>query len=175
MELRASERFAADAGDVAAILADPAFHRAAMARVGGGAVTGDVTVTGSTPGAFLVSIRWTMAADSLPEQVRAYVPGGLSVRHVNAWGTGAPDGTRHGTVTMDIVGAPIHLHGTVTLTPRGPGVCELVYVTSLRATIPFASGTIEQATAPAVRQALRAERDELVARLTPDSATSPAP
>ncbi|MDR1293704.1 MAG: DUF2505 domain-containing protein [Bifidobacteriaceae bacterium] len=167
MELRASERFAAGAGDVAAILADPAFHRAAVARAGSGAVADDVTVTGSVPGAFQVAIRWTMAAGALPEQVRAYLPGGLSVRHVNAWGAGAADGTRHGTVTMDIVGAPVHLRGTLALTPRGPGASELVYVTSLRATIPFASGTIEQAAAPAVRQALRAERDELVARIAP--------
>jgi hypothetical protein len=167
MELRAAERFPATAPRVGAILADPGFYRAAMARGPGGKdlVAGDVQVTGSAAGAFSVAIRRTMAAPALPEQIRAYLPGGLDIRQVNAWDRAGSDGQRRGTVTMDIVGAPVHLRGTIELAPRGEEACELTHLTRLRATVPFVGATIEQAAAPTIRAGLKAERDELFARL----------
>jgi hypothetical protein len=112
-----------------------------------------------------------MTTPDLPEQLREYLPSGLLVRQVNAWDTEGADGSRRGTVTLDIVGAPVHVRGTAMLQSHGPNSCELAYVTHLRSTIPFAAATIERAAAPAVRDALRAERDELFARL----ALPPAP
>jgi hypothetical protein len=164
MELRASEHLPAGVPRVAEILADPDFYRATLDPVGGaaGQIAGDVAVTGSPSGPFSVAIRRTMAAHDLPKQVQGYLPGGLDVRQVNVWDAPDAGGSRQGTVTMEIVGAPVRLRGTVALVPGADGGCELVYVANLRATIPFVGATIEQAAAPAIRAALRAEHDELL-------------
>jgi hypothetical protein len=167
MELRASSEFPASAATLAAILADPEFYRAVLAREPGGErdIVGAVAVTGTANGALSVAIRRTMAASILPEQIQGYLPGGLDVRQVNVWDAPAADGSRHGTVTMDIMGAPLHLQGTLALVPRSEAVSALIYHTRLRASIPFVGATIEQAAAPTVRAALAAEHDELLARL----------
>jgi hypothetical protein len=166
MELRASERFAGSAARLAAILTDPAFYRACLDRA---AIdhSGGVVVTGTPDGPFSVSIRRTMAAVDLPPPVRVHLPGGLDVRQVNAWDAPDGDGGRRGTVTMEIIGAPVMLRGTVTLKPLGPAASELAYVTHLRAHVPLLGATLEEAAAPAIRSAIRAERDELMSRLTP--------
>jgi hypothetical protein len=166
MEFRASQPLPASAASVAAILADPAFYRATTAvAIGGGQIAVEATVTGTPSGAFSVAIRRTMAAGDLPRQVQAYLPGGLDLRQVNAWDPPDAQGSRHGTVTMTIVGAPIHLAGTVALIARGPDASELVNHARWRARIPLVGTLIEEAATPAVRAAVRAECDELVRRL----------
>jgi hypothetical protein len=115
-----------------------------------------------------------MTARALPEHLRAYLPGGLDVRQVNAWDAPGPDGSRRGTVTMEMLGAPLTLRGTMTLTAEGEGACRLSYAVHLRASVPLVGAVIEEAAAPAIHAGIRAERDQLMARLIEDAgATEP--
>ena len=81
------------------------------------------------------------------------------MRQVEAWEAPAADGSRVGTVVVEIAGAPVRLSGRTALTPTGTGATTVTYDGDLRATVPLFASAIEQATAGAIRSALEVEQD----------------
>ncbi|MDQ0373213.1 DUF2505 domain-containing protein [Cellulomonas humilata] len=146
-----------DARAAARLLADPEYvHLKVRAS---GALEQHVDVTGDADDAFTVTTRRALPTDQIPAHLRSFVGSRIDVRQVEAWEAPAPDGSRVGTVVVEIAGAPVRLSGRTALTPTGTGSTTVMYDGDLRATVPLFASAIEQATAGAIRSALEVEQD----------------
>jgi hypothetical protein len=135
------------------MLADEEFqHRKCKAT---GALSHTVSITSKDGRTIIVSSR-KLPSDRFPHFVKSMVGDSLNVSETQDWGPAGADGTRQGTLTVDIAGAPVHLHGTLSLAPGGPGSVETIEG-NLKASIPFLGGRVEEAAAPAVQSAIRVE------------------
>ncbi len=159
------------------MLADPDYV-AAKVRASG-AFDQQVDVVGPAQGAFTVTTRRSLPTDHLPARARGIVGARLDVRHVEAWEAPADDGSRVGTVVVEIVGAPVRLTGTTRLAAAGPGPADatsrsrLTYQGELRATVPLFGSVVEDAAAQAVRTALGAEEAVAIRWVADHPTTSP--
>ncbi len=120
-----------------------------------GALRHTVSITTRGERTLIVSTR-ELPSDRFPHFVKSMVGATLHVTETQDWGRSDADGTRLGTLTVDIAGAPVHLHGTLALAPGGPGSVETIEG-DLKARIPFLGGRVEVAAAPAVLAAIRVE------------------
>ena len=121
-----------------------------------GAVEQQVDVVGDPEGAFTVTARRALPTDDIPSHVRPFVGQQLDVRQIEAWE--APSGAeRHGTVAVEITGAPVRLTGTMVLAPAGDGASTLTYDGELKASIPLFGAAVEQAAGQAIEACLAAE------------------
>ena len=156
MRVEEEIRYSARPDEVAAMLADPGFVERKCAVTG--ALSHDAEVVGDASGAFTVTTRRTMPTDAVPDIARSFVKDGLEVRQVEAWEAPAADGTRAGTITVEVVGAPLRLNGTVRLEPDGAGTVERLSA-DLKASVPLIGGKLEKAAAPAFLAAIRKEQE----------------
>lgn len=159
MHLQVTVPVPTDPRTAGVMLADPAYVRAKVRA--SGAEEQVVDVAPGEDGAFTVTTRRSLPTDQIPANVRAFVGSRLEVRQVEAWEPAAADGTRSGTVAVEIAGAPVRLTGTVALTATADG-SGITYDGELKAHVPLFGSAVEEAAAKAVRSALMAE--EAVAR-----------
>ena len=145
------------AHDAALLLSNPDYVHAKVRA--SGALEQHVDITGSPDAAFTVSTRRSLPTDQIPAHLRSFVGNRIDVRQVEAWEAPADDGSRIGTVVLDIAGAPVRLSGRTRLVPAGPDSTTVTYDGDLKATVPLFGGAIENATAGAVRAALEVEQD----------------
>ncbi|MFZ5871845.1 MAG: DUF2505 domain-containing protein [Actinomycetota bacterium] len=142
--------------EVAAMLADPEFVERKM--VATHALSHDVEVVGTADGAFTVTTRRTMPTSDLPDLARSFVGETIDVRQVEAWEAAAPDGSRAGTVVVEVLGAPLRLTGTLRLAPDGGGTTETL-AGDLKASVPLVGSKLEKAAEPAFMAAVRKEHE----------------
>ncbi|KQX65643.1 DUF2505 domain-containing protein [Angustibacter sp. Root456] len=155
MKFRADIRYAADPDRVFEMLLDPAFHEKVCLATG--ALDHSVDVEPADGGATITTTR-KLPADGLPDFVRTFVGETLDVMRVDHWGSPGSDGTRRGTIVVEIQGTPVRLTGTVTMHAGGPGTLEEVEG-DLKAAVPLLGGKIERAAEPAVRAAVSKEQE----------------
>jgi len=156
----------------AQLLADPAYvHEKVRAT---GALEQHVDITGTAEAAFTVTTRRALPTDQIPAHLRGFVGTRIDVRQVEAWEAPAADGSRVGTVVLEITGAPVRLSGRTALTPVGDDSTTVTYDGELRATVPLFASAIEQATAGAIRSALEVEQD-VARRWVADHGQTPQP
>ncbi|MDM7831788.1 DUF2505 domain-containing protein [Cellulomonas edaphi] len=164
MRLTLSLELATDAHGAARLLADPDFVRETVRAAG--ATDEQVDVTGEPPqGPFTVTSRRALPADQIPAHVRGFVGNRIDVRQVDAWEAPTPDGSRAGTVVVEIAGAPVRLTGDATIAPAGPAASTVTYDGELKAAIPLFGSAVEQAAAGAIRSALEVIADVARRRL----------
>ncbi len=73
----------------------------------------------TTPGdRTVLDTRRSMPMDSLPDFARSFLGGKLEVHETQDWGPAAADGSRDGTLTVEIPGTPMQLNGTLAMRPR---------------------------------------------------------
>ncbi len=159
MHLQVTLSVPTDPRTAGVMLADPAYVRAKVRA--SGAEDQHVDVAPGEDGAFTVTTRRSLPTDLIPPNVRSFVGSRLEVRQVEAWEAAAEDGSRAGTVAVEIAGAPVRLTGTVALTGDATA-STVVYDGELKAHVPLFGSAVEEAAAKAVRGALEAE--EAVAR-----------
>jgi hypothetical protein len=146
-----------DAHAAARLLADPDYvHQKVRAT---GALEQHVDVTGAPADAFTVTTRRALPTDQIPAHLRGFVGTRIDIRQVEAWEAPEADGSRVGTVVVEIAGAPVRLSGRTSLAPAGQGSTTVTYDGELRASVPLFGSAIEQATADAIRSALQVEQD----------------
>lgn len=163
VHLTAQVRYDADIARVAAMLADEEFV-AAKVRASG-ALSQQVDVVGRAHDAFTVTTRRQMPTTGIPAQFRSLVGSSLEVRQVEAWE--GPQGTqRHGTVVVEITGAPVRLTGTLRLLTERDGTTSQHFEGDLRASVPLFGAVVEEATARAVHAAIAAEESTATTWLT---------
>jgi Protein of unknown function (DUF2505) len=149
--------YAASPSDVAAMLADPDFSEQVSSRMG--ASSARVEVDGQYQDAFTVTTVRTLPTDGFPDIARKLVGETVDVRQIDAWKAPDRDGARTGTITVEIVGAPLRLNGTLRLAAgaQGTGGTSTVETIDgeLRASVPLIGGKLEKAAEPAIRGAIR--------------------
>lgn len=154
MQLRARLHYEADIVRVAAMLADGEFIATKVRAAG--ALSHSVAVVGDPERAFTVTTRRRMPTAGIPHQVASVVGSSLEIRQVEAWE--APVGLeRHGTIVVEIVGAPVRLTGTIRLVGDADGGTTGHLEGELRASVPVFGAALEEATARAVHDTIDAE------------------
>jgi uncharacterized protein YndB with AHSA1/START domain len=145
--------FAAPPQEVFAMFADEEFQNRKC--VATGALRHTVSITTQGERTLIVSSR-DMPSDRFPSFVKSMVGLTLAVTETQDWGPSGTDGVRHGRLTVEIAGAPVALHGTLSLASGGRGSIETIEG-DLKARIPLLGNKIEEAAAPAVQSAIRVE------------------
>ena len=107
-------------------------------------------------GARVVTQR-ELPADDLPDFARSIVGDKLSVTETYDWGGAGGDGSRDGTLVVEVAGAPVALRAKVRLAPAGGGT-SMTINGDLKASIPLLGGRVEKAAAPAVVDAIHGEK-----------------
>lgn len=157
MRIHDEIHYAASPSDVAAMLADPGFSEQVSTRMG--ASSARVDVDGQFQGAFTVTTVRTLPTDSFPDIARKFVGESVDVRQVDAWQAPNHDGARAGTITVEIVGAPLRLSGRMSLAAKAQGTGGISTVETidgeLKASVPLIGGKLEKAAEPAIRGAIR--------------------
>jgi len=153
MKISATIDYAAAPLDVFAMLADEEFQDRKCAATGAHRHTASVSVKGDRT--IILSSR-DMPTDDFPSFVKNMVGATLTVTETQDWGPPSTDGTRSGTLSVDIAGAPIDLTGTLLLAPGGHGSVETVEG-ELKARIPLVGRKVEEAAASAIQSAIRVE------------------
>ncbi|MFP5335550.1 MAG: DUF2505 domain-containing protein [Actinomycetes bacterium] len=154
MRVEDTIHYEATPDEVAAMLADPEFVERKL--VATHAIRHEIDVTGDAAGAFTVTTRRTMPTSDLPDVAQKFVGESLDVRQVEAWEAPAADGSRAGTLVVEIVGDPMRLTGTLRLAPDAGGTTETL-AGDLKASVPIIGGKLEKAAEPAFMAAIRTE------------------
>lgn len=122
-----------------------------------GAVGSAVEVVGSAEGAFTVRSSRRLPADDIPESFRRLVGSGVEIHLAEAWEAPRPDGTRHGTIALEVGGAPVRVTGTLRLSPAPAGSTQH-FAGDIRAAVPLLGRSIEKAVAGSVDRVIAVER-----------------
>lgn len=120
-----------------------------------GALAHEVSIESDGEAVSIRSTR-TMPTDDIPDFVRSFVGPTLDVVRADRWEPARADGSRRGTVSVEIHGTPVRLTGTLSLSPDDGGTRQLVEG-DLKASVPLVGGKVERAAEPAVMAAIRKE------------------
>lgn len=154
MRVDSEIRYEADPDEVAAMLADPAFVERKCDAMG--ALDRSAEISGDSTGSFTATSSRTMPTDDFPDFARKMVGDTVKIKQVDAWEAPDADGSREGTVTVEIAGAPLKVTGQMSLRPDGAGTVQTVDA-ELKASIPIIGGKLEKAAHPAIMAAIRKE------------------
>ncbi|GAA1893403.1 DUF2505 domain-containing protein [Lapillicoccus jejuensis] len=157
MRISRSFEYPADPHAVAAMVADPAFQARKCEATHAESHTESVTPLGDST---QIRTRRVMPTDDFPDFVRSMVGPKIAVSETYVWSAPAADGSRDGTVEVEVGDGkvPVAMTGTMTLRPGGPG--SVVRIEGeLKAKVPLIGGRIEKAAEPAVLDAIAKERE----------------
>ena len=155
MRLSADIRYDAGPDRVFAMLVDPAFQEAKCLATG--AIEHSVAVSHSDDGGATITSRRSMPTHYLPEFVRPFVGDSLQLIETQEWSPAGPDGTRTGSILVEIHGAPVRFSASTALAADGDGTHQPI-AGDLKAAVPLLGGKIEKASEPAVTAAIRVEQ-----------------
>jgi hypothetical protein len=156
VDFAASIEFDAPVTTVAEMFATEAYVRDKIAA--SGALDGSVEILGDVGGAFTVTTRRTMPTTEIPAAYRSLVGSSLEVRQVEAWEVPAADGSRRGTLSLEVTGAPVRVTGSLVLGPAPGGRSVESFSGEIKASVPFVGKTIEKAVAGNVHHVVAVER-----------------
>lgn len=155
MEFSTTTDYPAAPHEVAAMLVDAVFVQRKLEASGATRTAKDIRRDGD---AATISTRMAMPTDQLPQAFRSFVGSSLDVRLVEAWEPAADDGERRGTLSLDIVGAPVRVAARLRLEPLSDGGTRQHYHGTVSASIPILGKHIEQAATEAVEKVVAVER-----------------
>ncbi len=165
MQLEKVLRYPAEPEAVAALLADPDFIAEVCAA--SGALEWHVDVTGTPETAFSVVSSRHLPAEEVPEPARRLLGRNLRVRETDSWAAPAADGSREGSLTLEIPGAPVKARATMTLRSDGEGGAVQVLHGELRATVPLIGARVERTASGPLLEALDQLEELAALRLAP--------
>jgi hypothetical protein len=147
----------ADPATVFRMLSDKSFQERKLSQ--SGALSWSVTVSApaSEGGETTISSVRGMPTDRVPDAFRSMAGSEIRIEQTERWGPAAADGSRSGTLEVQVGGAPVRLTGTLSLSAAGAGTVEAISG-ELKARVPLLGGKIEKAVEPAVMEAIRAEQ-----------------
>jgi hypothetical protein len=152
---------ATDLATAYSLVTDESYVSDVATATGGTDVTVSVTHT-PDGGAAVVSSR-TLPAD-VPSYAKAMIGETIALTETREFGPAAADGSRTGTITVAFAGAPVTITGTLGLSAGGRGTLVAVGMT-IKASVPFVGGKIEQLCADQIEAALRTEEKIANARV----------
>lgn len=98
-----------------------------------------------------------LPTDRVPDIIRPFVGAAVTVKEVQSWSGPEPDGSRTGTMRLDVVGTPAGLTGTLRLAALDQARSDVEIDGDLVAKVPLLGSKIEKAAVPYVSTVLRAE------------------
>lgn len=155
MKLHETLHLPLPAHSAAGMYADPEYTEIRRRTLGASEATSDVD--GDPAGAFTVRTELSLPTDKVPDIVKPFVGSSVTVKEEQAWSAPAPDGSRTGTMGLEVVGTPAGLTADLRLTGTDQHSAEVVIDGDLTAKIPLLGGKIEKAALPYVSKVLRAE------------------
>lgn len=153
MKLTKSAEYHASPEEVFAVLSDPGFASAKCAATA--AIKHEAAVASKGERTVITTER-VLPSHGLPDFAKSFVGETITVHEVQDWGPAAGDGTREGTVAMEVAGVPLTMHGTLRLEPGGPGTLEHIEA-ELKAKVPLIGGKLEKAAASPIQEAIDIE------------------
>lgn len=154
MDLNREYTYDASPTEVYAMFIDQAFVERRLDATG--ALSRSAALTPEGGGVQIVTQR--VLPPHVPDFVRKFVGESIELDEVEHWGEAGPDGSRTGTVHVDIKGAPVKLDAVTALRPTATGSVYTVTGT-IKASVPLFGRKIEDATGPAVTAALDKEAE----------------
>jgi len=154
MRIRETITYAAAPEAVYAMITDPDFQ--VRKCIEAGAQQHEAAVSATGDGARVVTKR-DLPADGLPDFARSIIGSTLSVTETYEWSGAQDGGSRSGTLTVEVQGAPVAMRSTVRLAAAGAGTA-ITIDGDLKASIPLLGGKVERAAAPAVVHAIQHEQ-----------------
>jgi Protein of unknown function (DUF2505) len=149
--------YPADPATVFAMLTEVPFQERKCAATG--ALSHDVEIKEYDDGSAVIRTRRTLPTDQIPDFAQRFVGRTIDVVQVDDWGPSGPDGSRDGTVVVELKGAPIRFAGSLALRPGGDGTVEAIDG-DIKASVPLIGGRMEKALEPALRSAINVENRE---------------
>jgi hypothetical protein len=156
VRVTAEIRYPATVSTVFEMLTDEVFQDRKLSQTG--ALTWEVQVQLEDGGASIVSRR-ALPTDQVPDAFKAMVGPQITIIQTETWGPAGADGSRTGTLDIEVGGAPVRMTASLNLTGTDGGAGSLELVDGeLKARVPLIGGRIERAVEPAVRAAIDAEQ-----------------
>ena len=155
MRVTADLRYDSDPKAVFEMLTDPAFQDRKLGQTG--ALTWEVEVRPENGGAVIVTRR-ALPTDQVPDAFKSLVGAQIQIAQTETWGPAGTDGTRTGSLDLEVVGTPVRLKASLSLSATGDGGSAELVDGELKARVPLIGGRIEKAAEPAVRAAIDAEQ-----------------
>ena len=155
MKISTTIDYAATPEAVFAMLADEDFQGRKCTATG--ARRHSVSISENGDHTVIVSTR-DLPTDGFPDFVKNMVGDTLVVTETQDWGPPGTEGSRQGSLNVEIAGAPVELAGTLSLAPGGQGTVETVEG-DLKARVRLLGSMVENAAAPAIRSAIRVESE----------------
>jgi Protein of unknown function (DUF2505) len=154
VRLSAEIRYEAEPKRVFRMIADPAFQEAKC--VATGSIEHEIDVTEHEDGGATVRSRRALSTADVPDVVRSFVGRTVHLTERQHWEPERPDGSRRGTIHVEIEGTPVRFTASTALVPDSEGTRQPIEG-ELKASVPLIGGRIEKATEPAVRHGIRVE------------------
>lgn len=155
MKKKITLTYPADPTRVAAMLADPAYQRARADRIRLNDAEIDVAARGR---GFVSTISGSVPASALPASASKIVRSGVSFSLAESWGEPAEDGSRTGSVEINVKGAPVRAGATTSMRPSDDSSSTLLDIElDLSVSVPIVGKSIEER---AMARADRAIADE---------------
>lgn len=148
MDIRMSHTYSADPFTVHAMMVSPEWLGDVASRSGATGYRVESTASGTR-------LHLDVPA---PAQAARFVGPTMSMIQEMAWSAAAADGTRTGTLKVTVPGAPADIGGEATLRPAGDATTVVTFAGHVTINVPFLGRTLEEATAPYVRDALDAQQ-----------------
>ena len=152
-------RYPADPETVFEMLCDREFQERKCRATG--ALEFSVDVVRHGDGSATITTERKMPTDSFPDFVRSFVGESVQLVEVGTWQPADPDGSRSGSLSVEIAGTPVQMNAALRLRPDGgerrPATVQTVDG-ELRVKVPMFGSKIEKAAEPALRMAIRAEQ-----------------
>lgn len=155
MKLRETLHLPLSARAAAAMYADEEYT--AIRRDTLGAAAASSQVTGDPAGEFTVTTELSLPTDRVPDMVRPFVGSSVTVKEVQTWSAPDSDGSRTGSMRLDVVGTPAGLTATLRLQATDAERSEVEIDGDLVAKVPLLGPRLEKAAVPYVSSVLRAE------------------
>lgn len=108
-------------------------------------------------GRLVVTTTLTMPTDRVPDVARPFVGSSITVRETQRWQAPGSDGSRIGTMLLEVVGTPARVTGDMRLGPAGPDASRIDINGQLVANVPLVGRRLERAAMPYVSTVMRME------------------
>jgi uncharacterized protein YndB with AHSA1/START domain len=154
MDLRTEQRYDADPATVFAMLTDEAFLARKAQATGALRHEGSVDRAGDR---VTVRLLRVMPPD-LPDFVRRFIGDTIDLDQTDTWEPPAADGSRTGSIRINMGGAPVQLTGNMRLAPTETG-SQTTIDAEIKAAIPLFGSKIERAVYDALLEAVRIEEE----------------
>lgn len=159
--------FPAPPSEVFDVIKDPQFHTEMLAEAG--ALDGsNSTVTADGDSVTIATTRVLssdMIPDRVPDMVRSMLGKSLTISEVQQWQPAAADGSRRGTLTAELKGAPVKVAGATQLQPDGDGTKQIIDA-DLTVDVFLIGPQVEKMAAPMLGKVLEAAIEAVRSRLS---------